>query len=372
MFSKKWVLTQSDNKAFLIKLIILFWFIMILFLVYQVINIVVLLLVSLFLNILFAPILNKLNKWHIRDTLGIILIYIAIFMFIVIMFYSVVPIFIKQITALINITYDFVNETIILYNEKGIDWLGIPKFIQKMLVNVDVNQILNGIKDNIGHISTFVSDNLKNFLTSGAGILFSITNVVMNFVLVFIFTFFIALERNDIRIFFYKIIPQRYSKYILSKEDEIVETLFNWLKSQIILWVSIFVITFAWLLFIRLFGIEIDEIFTLALVAGMMEFVPYVGPFIALLPAIAIALGMSVKATVIILILYVIIQQIENNVLVPYVMWKTLSLSPFSVLIAMVVGWSLFGIVWIIICVPIVAIIQIFLAPYLAKRKIKE
>lgn len=142
----------------------------------------------------------------------------------------------------------------------------------------------------------------------------------MNFMLVFVFTFFIALERDDIRSFFYKIIPNRYSKYILSKEDKIVETLFNWLKSQLILGISIFIITLLGLLFIRLFGIQIDEVFTLALVAGMMEFVPYIGPFIALLPALAIALGISMKATIIIVILYVIIQQIENNVLVPYVM----------------------------------------------------
>lgn len=372
MFSKKWVLNESENKEFIIKLLILVGMGMILLFVYEVINIVILLVISLFLNILFVPILNKLNKWHIRDGLGIVLIYIIIFLFIVILFYSVVPIFIKQISSLINLTYNFVNDTIIVYNEKWIDGLGIPKFIQNMLVNIDISQVLNGIKDNIGQIGTFVSDNLKNFLTSGAGILFSITNVVMNFVLVFIFTFFIALERNDIRIFFYKIIPKRYSKYILSKEDEIVNTLFNWLKSQFILWVSLFVITYLGLFILKLFWIDIEEKFTLALVAGMMEFVPYVGPFIALLPAIAIALGISWQATVAVLILYIIIQQIENNVLVPYIMGKTLSLSPFSVLIAMVVGGSLFWIVWIIICVPIVAIIQIFLTPYLAKRKIKE
>lgn len=372
MFSKKWLLEESENKQYLSKLLITVWFVWILFLVYKVMNIVILLVVALFLNILFAPMLNKLNKWHIRDTLWIILIYMAIIVFIVIMFYSVVPIFIKQIGILINLTYDFVNESIVQYNAKWITWLGLPKFLEWLFVNIDLSQILNSVRDNIWQISTFVSDNLKNFLTSWAWFIFSITNVVMNFMLVFVFTFFIALERDDIRLFFYKILPNRYSKYILSKEDQIVDTLFNWLKSQLILWISIFIITLLGLLFIRLFWIKIDEIFTLALVAGMMEFVPYVWPFIALLPALAIALGISMKATIIIVILYVIIQQIENNVLVPYVMWKTLSLSPFSVLIAMVIGASLFGIIWIIISVPVVWVIQIFLSPYLEKKKIKE
>lgn len=371
MFQKKWLLEKSENVDFITKLIITLSIIAILFLVYKVINIVVLLIVSLFLNMLFAPILNRFNKWRIWDTLWIILIYIAIFLFILIMFYSVVPIFIKQISILINLTYDFINETIIIYNAKWIKWLWIPRFVQALLINVDLTQILNSIKDNIWQISTFVSDNLKNFLTSWAWIIFSITNIVMDFILVFIFTFFIALERSDIRIFFYKIIPEKYSKYILKQEDKIVDTLFNWLKSQLILWVSIFIITFLWLYFIKLFWVNIDEKFTLALVAWMMEFVPYIGPFIALLPALAIALWIWFKATIIIIILYIAIQQVENNVLVPYVMWKNLSLSPFSVLIAMVLGASLFWIVWIIISVPIVAVIQIFLSPYLEKRKIK-
>gem|GEM_PF-5307975 len=57
----------------------------------------------------------------------------------------------------------------------------------------------------------------------------------MNFVLLFIFTFFIAIERKEIRNFFYKILPNSYSSYLLKKEPEVVNTLYNWLKSQLIL-----------------------------------------------------------------------------------------------------------------------------------------
>jgi len=371
MFSKKIVLENKENKDFIIKLIIIVLFIALLFLVYNILNIIVLLFVSLFLNILFSPILNKLNKYKIWDAIWIILIYLVIIIFVIVMFFAIVPIFINQISVLINLTSEFINNTISVYNSKWLSWLGLPWFINWFLETIDLSEILNSIKNNIWEISSFVSKNLKNFLTSWAWIFFSITNVLMNFVLVFIFTFFIALERRKIREFFYKIIPENFSYYILSKEEKIVNTLFNWLKSQLILWISIFIITFLWLLFIRIFWVKIDEIFTLALIAWMMEFVPYIWPFIALLPALAIALWLWWEATIIILILYIAIQQLENNLLVPYIMWKNLSLSPFSVLIAMVIWASLFGIIWIIISVPMVAIIQIFLFPYLEKRKIK-
>lgn len=297
-----------------------------------------------------------------------ILIYIIIILFLLLTAFSIIPIFVKQVSILIDISYTYSNNIVNSYSANGVDAFRIPEFLKWFLEQIDLTQILNSIKDNIWQISSFVSSNLKSFLTSGAGIISSITNVVMNFVLLFIFTFFLSLERRQIRSFFYKILPERYSKYILSKEWDIVNTLYNWLKSQLILWVSMFFITLFWLFFIKLFWVHINEIFTLALIAWMMEFVPYVWPILALLPALAIAFWISFKAVVIVVILYIAIQQLENNVLVPFVMGKTLSLSPFAVLIWMMIWWSLLGIIWIIIAVPVVAVIQIFLSDYL-KRK---
>lgn len=360
--------SENQYHIFIKKLIIFILFCIWILFIYKISNILIILAFALFLNVLFAPFLNKFNKWKIGDGLGIILIYIFIILFLLLTAFSIIPIFIKQLSILIDISYTYSNNLLNAYNEIWVDAFHIPDFLKWFLEQIDFSQILNSLKENIGQISSFVSSNLKSFLTSGAGIISSITNVVMNFVLLFIFTFFIAIERKEIRNFFYKILPNSYSSYLLKKEPEVVNTLYNWLKSQLILWISMFFITLFWLVFIKIFWIHIDEIFTLALIAGMMEFVPYVWPILALLPALAIAFWMSFKAVVIIIILYIAIQQLENNVLVPFVMWKTLSLSPFAVLIWMMIGWSLIGIVWIIIAVPIVAIIQVFLIDYL-KRK---
>lgn len=69
-----------------------------------------------------------------------------------------------------------------------------------------------------------------------------------------------------------------------------------------------------------------------------MEFIPYIGPFIALIPAFIVAVGISWKFGIAIIILYVIIQQLENNVLVPVIMSKSLNLSPVLVFIVMMMG----------------------------------
>lgn len=68
-----------------------------------------------------------------------------------------------------------------------------------------------------------------------------------------------------------------------------------------------------------------------------MEFLPSVGPFLAFLPALALALGISSEAVIWVSILYIALQQLENNILVPWVMKRTLNLSPFLTLIAMLI-----------------------------------
>jgi predicted PurR-regulated permease PerM len=72
-----------------------------------------------------------------------------------------------------------------------------------------------------------------------------------------------------------------------------------------------------------------------------MEFIPYIGPLLALVPALIIGAGISWKVALVITILYLIIQQIENNFLVPFVMSRSLDLSPFLVFVVMIAGATL-------------------------------
>lgn len=99
-----------------------------------------------------------------------------------------------------------------------------------------------------------------------------------------------------------------------------------------------------------------------------MEFIPYIGPIIALIPALIIGLGLGWEAAITITILYIIIQRIENDFLVPYVMSKSLDLSPFLVFIVMIIGASLGGILGIILAVPVAGVGRVLYIEYLRKK----
>lgn len=360
---------KNEYKIFINKIFILIWFVLLLGILYKILNILVILSISLFLSILISPILNKLNKLKINDFFWVVIIYIFIILFLLLFIFSIIPIFVKQISLLSLLVSTNIDTYIQIYKTQWIQGFNLPIFLQQQLSSVDINWILISIKDNITSIWSVVSKYLSSLAEGSIWILSSITNTIFNIVLVFTFTLFICLERKSIRNLFYSLLPKTSKEYLLKKEGSIVETLFTWIKSQFILWLSIFIITLIGLFSLKLFWVQVEDNLTLALIAWMMEFVPYIWPFIALIPALAIWLWISFKATVLIFILYIIIQQLENNVLVPWVMWKSLSLSPFSVLIWMTIWASLFWILWIIISVPLVAVLQIFLQDYLKSKK---
>ncbi len=100
-----------------------------------------------------------------------------------------------------------------------------------------------------------------------------------------------------------------------------------------------------------------------------MEFIPYIGPFIALLPALALVAGMGIIPIVSVIILYILIQQAENNILVPMVMSKSLDISPFLILLMMTVMASLFGVIGILLAIPFTAVLQIIINDILEKQE---
>ena len=110
------------------------------------------------------------------------------------------------------------------------------------------------------------------------------------------------------------------------------------------------------------------------MLVGLGELLPYVGPIISLTPALIIAGNQGgIVMAIAILITYVVLQQLENNVLVPVVMEKAVGLSPVVIMFAMFVGSSfpeyINPIVGIILSVPVTTAISIFVYDYTEREK---
>jgi predicted PurR-regulated permease PerM len=110
---------------------------------------------------------------------------------------------------------------------------------------------------------------------------------------------------------------------------------------------------------IGLWALEVPYFYVLALIAGIGEMIPVVGPLLAAIPAIAVALSVSPATALFVAIFFILQQQFENHVLVPKVMERQVGVSAVTVIVALLLGGSLLGIIGAILAVPTAAILQV-------------
>lgn len=131
----------------------------------------------------------------------------------------------------------------------------------------------------------------------------------------------------------------------------------RWVRGQLLLGASVFGATVTGLTILTFIGFSDFGQFTLilALIAGVLEWVPIIGPIISAVPAILIGLAISPAAAIAAAVLYTVIQQLENHVLVPKVMGDAVELHPAVLIMSLVVGGALFGLGGAILAAPVVA-----------------
>ena len=159
------------------------------------------------------------------------------------------------------------------------------------------------------------------------------------------------------------IVPEKYEDYAINlwKRAELKVGL--WLQGQLLLGLIMGLLVYVGL---SLMGIKFALI--LGFLAAILEIVPMVGPVLAAIPAIFLAFLLSPTLGLWVIVFYVIIQQLENHILVPIVLGKTVGLNPVVVIIALLVGQQLAGIPGMILSVPLATII-VEMMDDLAKHK---
>lgn len=371
--TKKW---NEEYQSFFVKLVILSLFILFIFVLSKIISILAVFFLAIFLTLLFSPFLNSMNKYKINDWVGLLVIYFILWLFLSIIFFAIIPIFIDKINNFVDFSSSQIGSLKELYHANWVRWFGLPKFMEKILVWalswVDLNVLFNFLENNFVSIWAFFGKNFSYFASNSLWLISSIAGVLMNSLFIVILNIFLVLERKKFKNFFYSLLPKNSVKYLKNREDEIMNSLYSWIKWQLTLCFVIFLFAFIWLNILSLFWFKIDWIFTLALITWLMEFIPIIWFVISILTAIAITASSWFSTVFAVLILYVIIQQVEGNVIVPFIMKKNLDLSPVIVILAMMIWWTLFWIIWIILAIPLVTIIKIFVEDFISwKNKVK-
>lgn len=364
---------QTELSIWTKKLLIVVWFLALGYTLYLLQWLVIMLAISGFITILINPLVNRGESERIPAWLTVIAVYIVLLLLGSIVVWTVIPIVITYVTETATTIINWANTAQSIYIRDGISGFNFHPYIERAIVFTlwrdNIDHTFDIIKQNAGNIQTFLTTQITSITTGGISFVSTVWWVVAEWFLIAITTFFMVLERKRIGDFILEAVPDNITVYLNKHYYQIQDVCTAWIKASLILSVSIFATTFIGLHIVQfIFGFDTERTFTLAIISGIMEFIPYIGPIIALVPALIIGLGISWEAALALTVLYLIIQQLENNVLVPYVMSKNLDLSPFFVFVVMLIGASLGWILWIVLAIPVAGILRVVYMEYMKKK----
>jgi len=196
-----------------------------------------------------------------------------------------------------------------------------------------------------------------------AGAVAGVAGGLFGLITILILSFYILIDADRLRASMLRLFPPAERPRVAAASREVTVKLSAWLGGQVLLGAAIGTSTA-----IGLWALGIPFFYVLALVAGVGELIPVVGPILSAIPALAVALTISLQKTLFVLIFLVVQQQLENHILVPRIMSRQVGVSPVTVIVALLIGGSLLGIVGAILAVPTAAILQVVLHEFVKEE----
>lgn len=223
--------------------------------------------------------------------------------------------------------------------ERSQDWLVNANIIDQPLTLKEAFQQAPGTGDAVGTL---------------AGAVFGFLGGLFGLLTILILTFYFLIEAVNLRSAFLQLFPRRQRPRIEKASRAATVKISAWLNGQLLI-ATIIGVTAA----IGLWLLGVPYFYVLALIAGVGELIPVVGPLIAAVPAVAVAATISWQKALFVAIFFLAQQQFENHVLVPKVMERQVGISAVTVILALLIGGSLLGVVGAILAVPTAAILQV-------------
>jgi predicted PurR-regulated permease PerM len=220
-------------------------------------------------------------------------------------------------------------------------------------------------------IPDFAADQLLGEITSQLGklpsqllrISVAIFSNVMSVFAVFIFALYFLLAREKLDEQLASIFKDGDVKKIDRILDKLEKKLGGWARGQLILMVLVGTMTYLGLVIIG-----VPFALPLALLAGILEIIPNIGPIVASIPPILIGFGISPITGIAAAGLGLLVQQVENYVFVPKIMEKSAGVSPIITIISLLIGFRLMGIAGALLSVPLVITLQVVLQEFVYNR----
>ena len=305
--------------------------------------------ILLFLAVIIAasidPAVDWLQKKKIPRSIGVMLIYIILFSIVSLIISFLIPPIVKQFQDFSQSSAQYFNQASNSVNETG-------GFFQADGLKHYFQNTLNNLGDSFSNIPQ------KIFSTT-----VGVFSGVISTIVVFSMAFYMVMEEDGIKKFIVSISPEKKKEYATDLTNRVESKIGNWMAGQLFLMITITILDF-----IGLYLIGVPYALILAIFAGLLEVIPYVGPIISAIPGIVLGFLISPTVGFLAMLVYFVAQQFESHVLVPQVMKKAVGLNPVATIVAILIGFKLAGALGAIIAVPAATAISLFISDLIAEK----
>ncbi len=300
---------------------------------------------ALIISILVEPVIAFLRRLRFPKVVAVVLVYASLFAILGLMIYLSAPIFLFEIQQLSKNT---------------------PDYFEK------INPILRNFGLSAAHSFEDFTSNLVVILQQSSENIFKAASVLFGSIastlLIFAFAFYISFEDNGPERVLAILMPKKYEKNVIAIFQTVQYQISRWFGARVLACIFVGILSYA-----VFFFMGVQYAFILALISGVLTFVPFIGPLITgILAFLFIGASDSWLMAIYAIVALYVIQAIENNMFTPLLMKRILDLPPLLVLISLLVGGALFGILGMIFVVPIAGIIYEFSREFLQKKRAEE
>ena len=306
--------------------------------------------IGLVLAYLMAPAVDFFDRWMPR-WLAILAVYALGFLGIAATFALIIPPLVEQVARLIrqlpsfSEVQMFVDSVVKQYRDQ------VPPSLQQP------------IEDSLANLLRSLQNNIDTYLQRGGAFLLNqliqllnTVTFILGFISLPIWLFYVLYDKQQGRVVFNQLVHPRARADFWNVWEIINNVLGGYIRGQIILCVTVGLAVGIGLVGLEMLGFPLgDYVLVLALIAGVTEFIPVLGPTIGAIPGVILGFGISPTAGFAVLALYIAVQQLENSLLVPRIIGESVGVHPAVLTVAMIVMGTLFGLLGILLAAPAVA-----------------
>ncbi|MFH0751471.1 MAG: AI-2E family transporter [Chloroflexota bacterium] len=311
--------------------------------------------VGLLFIYLLDPVVERLARVRIAGrraprSLVVLLVYVAVALALAELFLLLVGPLVEQVRAFAQDApryAEMLNERI---GEAFAWW-------DRLALPADIREAVDeALRDLLASIGSLLPSVARPLFSSALGLVGS----VFGYLIIPVWAFWILRDRPALARGFDRAVPLAWradTRIVLG----IVRRVFgSWIRAQVILGLVVGLGTFAGLL---LLGAWVDPVFSrfavlLAVIAGLLELLPVIGPIIAAVPAVLLGSTAGIPGIVAALVLYTVVQQLENNILVPKIQGDATDLHPAAVIFSLILGGAIAGLLGAILALPVAATLR--------------